>query len=174
MKDMLAVSTEQRSAEQALSAARAKGDVTAVSAAKERLRLAQLAGVEAKNQDRIRRLDARGLDQNLFKPQRTILDDFKAVRAAFDAKEINGEQAAQALRNLAAEGIQIRQEILAELSRPAQRALQVSDIRTGEGMSQFLQLTREDPAIAQRREQLNKLEQLRQAVIATGAKVIDI
>lgn len=174
MKDMAAVAAETRNAEQALAAARAKGDVTAVAAAKERLRLAQLAGVEAKEQDRIRRLDARGLDQNLFKPQRTILDDFKAVRAAFDAKEINGEQAAQALRNLAAEGIQIRQEILAELSRPAQRALQVSDIRTSEGMAQFLATGREDPAIAQRREQLSKLEQIRQAVIATGARVVDI
>jgi hypothetical protein len=174
MKDMLAVSTEQRSAEQALAAARAKGDVTAVAAAKERLRLAQLAGVEAKNQDRIRQREALGITDDLIKPARTIADQFRDVRKAFDQKLIDGGEARQALRNLAQEGIQIRQEILAELSRPSQQALQVSDVRTSEGMSQFLQLTREDPAIAQRREQLAKLEQIRKGLEQVGANPVDI
>jgi hypothetical protein len=174
MKDMLAVSAEQRAAEQALAAARAKGDVTAVAAAKERLRLAQLAGVEAKNQDRIRQREALGITDDLIKPAKTIADQFSDVRKAFDQKLIDGGEARQALRNLAQEGIQIRQEILAELSRPSQQALQVSDVRTSEGMSQFLQLTREDPAIAQRREQLAKLEQIRKGLEQVGANPVDI
>ena len=47
-------------------------------------------------------------------------------------------------------------------------------MRTSEGMAQFLAAGREDPAIAQRREQLAKLEQIRQAIIATGANPVDI
>jgi hypothetical protein len=80
------------------------------------------------------------------------------------------------LRNLAAEGVQIRQEIAAELSRPARQALQVNDIRSQEGFAQYMNLTmgREDPAVEQRREQLNKLEQIRRELANVGARPVDI
>jgi hypothetical protein len=165
---------EQRNAEEALFQARAKSDAAGIFAAEERLRLAKGAASEAQAQDRLRRFEARGLDANLLKPSRSILDDFKEVRSAFNAREINGDEARQALRNLAAEGIQIRQDILAELSRPSQKALQVNDIRTSEGISSFLGATREDPAIADRREQLLKLEEIRRALIAIGAQPVEI
>jgi hypothetical protein len=175
-RDLLDIANEQRAAEEALQNARKAGDAAAMSAAKERLRLAQAATAEAKAQDRQRQLDALGIDEKLLKPAVTLADQFKAVRKAFDAKLIDGGEARQALRNLAAEGVQIRQEIAAELSRPARQALQVNDIRSQEGFAQYMNLTmgREDPAVEQRREQLNKLEQIRRELANVGARPVDI
>jgi hypothetical protein len=153
-----------------------QGDAAAISAAEERLRLTQAATAEAKKQDRLRQIDALGIDDKLLKPTARLADQFNAVRKAYDQKLINGGEAAQALRNLAAEGIQIRQEIAAELSRPAQQALQIADIRTQEGIGQLLSLAtgREDPAIENRRQQLAKLEEIRKALVAIGAEPVDI
>jgi hypothetical protein len=176
-RDLLDIANEQQAAEEALQAARKAGDAAALSAANERLRLAQAATAEAKAQDRQRQIDALGIDEKLLKPATTIADQFKAVRKAFDAKLIDGGEARQALRNLAAEGVQIRQEIAAELSRPARQALQVNDIRSQEGLSQFLALAngREDPAVEQRRQQLQKLDEINRNLRAIGAPpVIDL
>lgn len=169
-QDLLDIGRERAAAEAALGEAMKARDGQAIAAAKERLRLAGEAVKVAKNQDRDRRLQALGIDEELLKPAKNLADQFLNVRKAFDQSDISGEQAVNALRNLAAEGIQIRQEIAAELARPAQRALQVSDVRTSEGFSQFLNTGRPDPAIEQRREQLQKLDQIRQAIIATGAQ----
>ena len=175
-RDLLDIANEQRAAEEALQSARKAGDAASISAANERLRLAQQATAEAKAQDRQRQLDALGIDEKLLKPATTLADQFKAVRKAFDQKLIGGGEANQALRNLAAEGIQIRQEIVAELRRPSQQALQVNDIRTQEGMSQFLALAtgREDPGIENARQQLAKLDEIRRALIAIGARPVEI
>ena len=173
-RDLLSIASEQRAAEEAIAAARKAGDANGISDAKERLRLSQLAVKEAKAQDRERQLQSLGIDDNLLKPATTLADRFKAVRQAFDKKLIDGGEARQALRNLAQEGIDIRKDIAAELSRPAASALNANDIRTNEGISSLFALTREDPAIAQRREQLTKLEQIRQAIAATGANPVDI
>jgi hypothetical protein len=175
-RDLLDIANEQRAAEQALQDARKAGDAAAVSAAQERLRLAQAATAEAKAQDRQRQLDALGIDDKLLRPATTIADQFKAVRKAFDEKLIDGGEARNALRNLAAEGIQIRQEIVAELSRPARQALQVNDVRSQEGFSQYMNLAmgRTDPAIEQRREQLKKLEEIRRALDNVNAKTVEI
>ena len=175
-KDLLAVMVEQRAAEEAMAAAKRAGDAKSLAAAQQRLSLAQQAAQQAKEEDRQRKLDALGIDETLLKPAQTLADQFSAVRKAFDQKLIDGGEATQALRNLAKEGIDIRKEIAAELSRPAASALQVNDIRTSEGASQFLALAtrREDPAIAQRREQLQKLEQIRQGLIDIGAKPVEI
>lgn len=173
-EDLLAISREIANAEKARSDAVRAGDAAAVKAADERLRLAKLAGDEARNQDRLRKLEARGIDTNLIKPTRTLADDFKSIKDAFNARELNGDEARLALRNLAAEGIQIRGEILRELSKPSQRALQVSDVRTSEGITQFFAAGRQDPAIEQRREQLRKLDEIRRAIEAAGLKPVDI
>lgn len=173
-KDLLAIVSEQRSAEDALAAAKRAGDAKALADARERLRLSQEAAKEAKAQDRERQLQALGIDQNLLKPATNLADQFKAVRQAFDKKLIDGGEAQTALRNLAKEGIDIRKEISAELSRPAASALNVNDIRTSEGISSLFSINREDPAIAQRREQLTKLDQIRQAIVAAGASPVDI
>lgn len=173
-RDLLAIGLEQLNAENALAAAKQAGDAKALAAAEERLRLSQAAVEVARAQDRERQLQALGIDESLLKPATTLADQFKAVREAFDKKLIDEGEARQALRNLAAEGINIRKEIVAELSRPASAALNVNDIRTNEGVSSLLALGREDPALAQRREQLAKLDEIKRAIIATGARPADI
>jgi hypothetical protein len=173
-QDLLDIGRERAAAEKALGEAMRNNDKQAAEAARERLRLAGEAVKVARNQDRDRQLQALGIDENLLQPAKNIAQQFLNVRKAFDQKLIDGNEAANALRNLAAEGIQIRQEINAELARPAQRALHVSDVRTSEGFSQFLNTGRPDPAIEQRREQLQKLEQIKQALIAAGARPVDI
>jgi hypothetical protein len=169
-QDLIDIGRERAAAEAALGEAMKARDGQAIAAAKERLRLAGEAVNVAKNQDRDRQLQALGIDDNLLKPAKSIAQEFLNVRKAFDQKLIDGNEAGIALRNLAAEGIQIRQEINAELARPAQRALQVSDVRTSEGFAQFLNTGRPDPALEQRREQLQKLNEIKQAIIATGAQ----
>jgi hypothetical protein len=175
-KDLLAITTEQRDAEQARGKAMREWDLKSLAAANERLRLASEATKQAKLQNRERQLQALGIDANLLKPATGIADQFKAVREAFDRKLIDGGEARNALRNLAAEGISIRKDIAAELSRPASMALNANDIRTTEGNSLVRSLAsgREDPAIAQRREQLAKLEEIRKAIAATGANPVEI
>lgn len=175
-KDLLAITMEIKAAEEALAAARRDGDAKSIADARERLRLAGEATKQAKAQDRERQLQTLGVDANLLKPATTIADQFKSVREAFNKKLIDGGEARNALRSLAAEGISIRKEISAELSRPSANALQVADVRTQEGASQMLALAsgRQDPAIAQRREQLAKLEEIRRGIVAIGASPVEI
>lgn len=173
-KDLLAIVTEQRAAEEALAAAKRAGDSKSLADARQRLALSQAAAKEAKAQDRERQLQALGVDKNILKPATTLADQFKSVRQAFDKKLIDGGEAQTALRNLAKEGIDIRKEISRELSRPAASALNVNDIRTSEGMSSLFSLGREDPAIAQRRDQLKKLEEIKQGLLAIGASPVEI
>ena len=175
-RDLLSIAQEQRAAEEALAAAKRAGDGKSISDARERLRLAQEAAKQAKAEDRERQLQALGIDRNLLQPATTLADQFKAVREAFDKKLIDGGEARNALRNLANEGIEIRKQIAGELSRPAAAALEVSDVRTSQGMSQFMALAagREDPAIEQMRQQLGKLEEIRRELQRVGANPVDI
>jgi len=175
-KDLLAISIELRAAEKALAAAKQTGDAKSLASARQRLVLSEEAFKQAKAQDRERQRQALGIDANLIKPATSVADQFKAVREAFDRKLIDGGEARNALRNLAAEGIAIRKEISRELSRPSANALQVADVRTQEGASQYFAMAtgREDPAIAQRREQLQKLEEIRRGIVAIGASPVEI
>lgn len=175
-KDLLAIGQEQRAAQAELDKAIRGTSAKAITDAKERLRLAKEAAAQAKAEDRERQLQALGIDNNLLKPATTLADQFKAVREAFDKKLIDGGEARQALRNLAVEGVNIRKEIAAELSRPARVALNVNDIRTSEGMAQFMAIAtgREDPAIQQRQEQLKKLDEINRGIRAIGANPVDI
>lgn len=173
-KDLLAITQEQAAAEAALAAAMKNRDRDGILAAEERLRLAKEAIGVAKNQDRDRQLQALGIDQSLLKPAKTLKDEFLAIRQAFDKGLIKPGEAAQALRTLAAEGINIRQEIAAELRKPSQQALTIQDVRTNEGMAAVMQLAtgRQDPAIEQRREQLKKLDEIKRAIVDTGANPV--
>jgi hypothetical protein len=49
-------------------------------------------------------------------------------------------------------------------------------LRTAEGASQFLALAigREDPAVEQARQQVRKLDEIKQALIAIGANPVEI
>jgi hypothetical protein len=179
-QDLLAISKTISDSEKNLADARKAGDAVAIQQAQERLRLTQetaaAATDAARQQARDRELSSLGLDKALLKPVETVKDQFIKVRQAFDKGLVNGGEARTALQNLAAEGISIRKEIAAELARPSQQALQVNDIRTQEGASQFLALAtgRQDPALEQRRAQLAKLEEIKQAIRATGANPVEI
>jgi len=179
-QDLLAINQTIADSEKALADARKAGDAVAIQQAQERLRLTQetaaAATDAARQQARDRELSSLGLDKALLKPVETVKDQFIKVRQAFDKGLIDGGEARTALQNLAAEGISIRKEIAAELARPSQQALQVNDIRTQEGASQFLALAtgRQDPALEQRRAQLAKLEEIKQAIKATGANPVEI
>jgi hypothetical protein len=179
-QDLLAINKTIGDSEKNLADARKAGDAVAIQQAQERLRLTQetaaAATDAARQQARDRELSSLGLDKALLKPVETVKDQFIKVRQAFDKGLVNGGEARTALQNLAAEGISIRKEIAAELARPSQQALQVNDIRTQEGASQFLALAtgRQDPALEQRRAQLAKLEEIKQAIKATGANPVEI
>lgn len=177
-QDLEAIARNIAAIEQEAGAARQRFDLAAMLAAEERLKSAQaegkVLGDAAREQDRQRRLQARGIDVNLLKPVQTVADQMQAVRDAFNAGDIDQNQFVQGLRNLAAEGIKIRQDIAAELRRPAQQALNVADIRTTEGMAALLGYQRQDPAIEQRRAQLQKLDEIKRAVEANGVKAAEI
>lgn len=173
-RDLVDIDRERANAERDLAQARASNDAQSIAAAQQRLRLTDLAAKAATERDRTSRLQALGVDQNLLKPARTIADEFKAVREAFNQKLIDPEQARNALRNLAAEGIEIRREIDRELSRPSGEALRVADLRSSEGIAQFFAAGRRDPAVDQRAQQIAKLDEIRRALEAVGARPVDI
>jgi hypothetical protein len=175
-KDLLAIQQEQRAAEQALADARAARDSKAVADAKARLGLIQQARDAAFEQNRERQRQALGVDENIIKPAQSIADQFKNLRNQFTQKAIDPQEFQIGIRNLAEEGIRIRREIAADLSRPANRALQIADVRTQEGASEFVRLAtgREDPAVQQRREQIAKLDEIRRALIAIDIRPVEI
>jgi len=175
-KDLLAINKELNTVQNALIEAYRSNDKASIAAAEERLRLAWAAADVATAQDKERRLQALGIDKNLLEPPKTLLDQFKNIRQAFTEGLIKGDQARTALKNLSDEGIRIRQDIAAELRKPAQQALTIQDVRSSEGMSLVTQLAtgRQDPAIQQRSEQLKKLEEIRKALQAVGAQPADI
>jgi len=173
-RELLVIDQERLNAEKALAQARASNDAAGIRDAQLRLRIASAATDAAKDQNRQRQLQAIGLDQSLLKPAQTIGDEFKKVRDAFDKKLIDPEEAKNALRNLAKEGIDIRREIDRELSRPSGEALRVADIRSSEGIAQFFAAGRRDAAVDQRAEQIRKLEEIRAALVAVGARPVDI
>lgn len=174
-EDLLQIDRERQSAEAALAAARRAGDNAGIAAARERLSLVRDAVEAARDQDRQRQLQALGIDNNLLRPAQTIADEFAKVREAFRRKLIDPDEAKNALRNLAQEGIRIRENLNAELARPSQQALEVQDIRSG-GIAEFLRLAtgREDPAIEQNRQQLQELSRIRQGLERIGVRPVDI
>lgn len=177
-QDLEAIARNIAAIEEEAAAARKAFDLDALTAAEARLENAQKEAEflrnAAKEQDRQRRLQARGIDLNLLKPATGIADEIKNLKDALAAGDINNDVFGIGLRNLAAEGIKIRQEIAAELSRPSQRALNVADIRTSEGISTLFSVQRQDPAIEQRKQQLQKLDEIKQAIRANGLEPVDI
>jgi uncharacterized coiled-coil protein SlyX len=71
---------------------------------------------------------------------------------------------------------EMRGERAAALSGKSNEALQANDIRSGEGMSQFLALAsgREDPAIAEYRKQTQKLEEMKAELRALQQEKVEI
>jgi hypothetical protein len=63
-----------------------------------------------------------------------------------------------------------------ELSSKSNEALQANDVRSSEGVAQFLALAtgREDPAIAEYRKQTQEIRQLRQDIQALQQQQVEI
>ena len=174
-EDLLAIDRERKTAEEAFAAARRANDNAGIEAARERLKLTGQAANTAREQDRQRQLQALGIDNSLLKPAKKIADEFAKVRDAFRGGLLDPDEAKTALRNLAAEGIKIRRNLNDELSRPSQQALEINDIRDG-GLSEFFRLAsgREDPAIAQGRQQLEELSAIRRGLERIGVRPAEI
>lgn len=173
-EDLLAVDRERKAAEEALAAARRANDNAGIEAAKTRLGLVRDAAATAREQDRQRQLQALGIDNNLLKPAETIADQFKALREASRRGLLDPTDLRNAIQNIAKEGIDARREIARELSRPSQQALQVADVRSSQGISQFFATGRQDPAIEQRREQLARLTEIRRELAALRNVPVEI
>lgn len=173
-RDLVDIERERQQAQQQLAEAERSFLFEPIRAARERLRLVDQAAKVAQEENRQRRLQALGIDESILRPARTLADEFQAVRDAFQQGLIDPDEARNALRNLAREGIEIRREIDRELSRPSSEALRVADIRSSEGISEFLAAGRRDPAVDQRQEQIAKLEEIRQALIKIGVAPVDI
>jgi hypothetical protein len=165
-QDLLAIDRERLNAEQALADARRTNDIAGIAAGRERLQLVGNAAETAREQDRQRQLQALGIDNNLLRPAQTIATQFEALRAAIGQGLLKPDQINAAVQNIAKEGLDARREIARELSRPSEQALQVSDIRSSQGISQFFATGRQDPAIEQRREQLQRLSEIRREIAA--------
>lgn len=169
-KDLLAIQQAVADAEKQLADARAANDSDAISAAQERLNLtretAKSAEATARDQAKQRNLEARGLSAELFKPARTLEDQLRALKDAVQANDITREQGNLGFNRLIERGLQIRKEISRELSKPAQRALEIQDVRTSAGISEYVRLAtgREDPAVEQNRDQLKELKEIRTAI----------
>ena len=102
----------------------------------------------------------------------------KAAREAKDAEE-RAKKAAPVQKKIddKREDIaDIEGERAKELGQKSNEALQANDVRSSEGMSQFLALAtgREDPAIAEYRKQTQKLEELKAELRALQQEKVEI
>ena len=102
---------------------------------------------------------------------------------AFAARRANEEKVAEANRKQQ-EAVASKQEEIdkfvaerqAALGGKSNEALKANDLRSGEGMAQFLALAsgREDPAIAEYRKQTQKLDEIRAELRALQQEKVDI
>lgn len=175
-QDLVAIDRERIAAEEALRAARAENDRAGIAAARERLNLVGQAAEVAREQDRQRQLQALGIDAGLLKPAETIADQFESLRQALRRGLLRREEINAAVQNIAREGLEARREIAAELSRPSQQALQVADVRSSQGIAEFVRLAtgREDPAIEENRKQLAELRQIKEGIRGLQAEKVQI
>jgi hypothetical protein len=96
-----------------------------------------------------------------------------------DAEAKRAEEAAKIQEKAVekqAEIANVESERAAALGGKSNEALKANDIRSSEGMSQFLALAtgREDPAIAEYRKQTMKLDELKAELRALNAQAVDI
>jgi hypothetical protein len=96
-----------------------------------------------------------------------------------EANQKRAEEAAKIDEKMAAKQAEINEianERAAALGGKSNEALKANDIRSGEGMSQFLALAsgREDPAIAEYRKQTQKLDEMKAELRALNQQAVDI
>jgi len=98
-----------------------------------------------------------------------------AIRKGFDDALRTAEQIRDLNEQYAERAAEIDAERIQALSQVSQQPLQIEDVRTGSGISEFLRLAtgREDPAIAEYRKQLSELQKIAKEIRDLGG-VVDI
>ena len=166
-QDLLAIQQTIADAERALADARKTNDLQAISDAEKRLQLVkESANVAARSAVQQRRERDTLTDKALLQPTETVRQQLENLKKDFDAGRIDAEQANNAFARIVERGAQIRKDLQIELSRPSEKALTVSDVRTQDGASEFLRLAtgRQDPALQEMRTQLAELRDIKKAI----------
>ena len=106
----------------------------------------------------------------------SIRDGKKALDDRKKAEEQKQRDIENIQERLSERSKELEADRLENLSRRNQQALNVGDIRTSEGIGQFLALAtgREDPAITEYRKQLSELQKLRQELREAQARPVEI
>lgn len=154
-QNVLAVEQEIVRVEEQLAQAKAEGDVSAQKAAARRL--ADLDQVQSRERD-----IADGIAKADDDRQKKLLANFQEIEAA-------QKKAIEAAADLERERIE-------ELRDLRLGAIEIADLRTGAGASQFLDIAsgRQDPAIDEYRKQRRELEKLNKNVEALKSQRVEI
>ena len=122
-------------------------------------------------QQQLAELDQQLLDKSID-PQ-TYEQAADAIRSGFEDALKTATQIADLNQQYAEEYANIERERLNGLNTLGPTTIQANDIRTSEGASQFLRLAtgQQDPAIEQRRQQLQKLDEIRREINKLGGTV---
>jgi hypothetical protein len=112
-------------------------------------------------------LEARVIDPDTFE------EAADAIRKGFDDALRTAEQIRDLNEQYAERAAEIDAERIQALSQVSQQPLQIEDVRTGSGISEFLRLAtgREDPAIAEYRKQLSELQKIAKEIRDLGGVV---
>lgn len=174
--DIEAIDRERKRAQAAFDDAVSTGNSAAAAAAVSRMKELKGAEKAAKEASRTRELDAAGIG-NLIKPAvDSMKQQFETLQTFRTKGKISEGEYQQGLANLFEDQIKMQKEINRELSTRSTESLKVSDIRSGDAISQLIGFTtgREDPAVGQRREQLDKLASIETLLRQNGQQPVKI
>ena len=134
----------------------------------------QIKGIEERNA-----ADKKAAEDAAREQERAAKDAERAAEEAAKEKERIAKEAAAIDEKMAAKQGDvdaITSERQSALGGKSNEALKANDIRSGEGMAQFLALAtgREDPAIAEYRKQTQKLDEIRAELRALQQEKVDI
>jgi hypothetical protein len=124
-------------------------------------------------QEQLSQLEA-DLDARVIDPE-TFEQAADAIREGFEDALATAQKIADLNEQYASRAAEIEADRLDALSQVSQQPVQATDVRTSEGVSEFLRLAtgREDPAIAEYRKQLGELQKIKAEINKLGG-VVDI
>jgi len=124
-------------------------------------------------QEQLSQLEA-DLDAKVIDPE-TFEQAADAIREGFEDALATAQKIADLNEQYASRAAEIEADRLDALSQVSQQPVQATDVRTSEGVSEFLRLAtgREDPAIAEYRKQLSELQKIKAEINKLGG-VVDI
>jgi hypothetical protein len=124
-------------------------------------------------QEQLSQLEA-DLDAKVIDPE-TFEQAADAIREGFEDALATAQKIADLNEQYATRAAEIEADRLDALSQVSQQPVQATDVRTSEGVSEFLRLAtgREDPAIAEYRKQLSELQKIKTEIGKLGG-VVDI